>query len=87
MKKSTFKKIQKHHIFVLVIAAILAVLAILKFSNDHQLQFFILTALIALYLIWGFIYHYFDKSLKLEIILEYVLTAMLALTVLYGVLL
>ena len=37
-----------------------------------------------LYLIWALIYHKLDKSLTLPIILEYVLTAALVLTLLSG---
>ena len=41
---------------------------------------------VLIYLVWALIYHKKDKSLTLEVILEYVLTAALVLIVFIGVL-
>ena len=49
-------------------------------------QFQILVMLSVLYLGWALLHHNLDKSLTLEIIIEYVLTALLAMVILYGVL-
>lgn len=57
---------------------------IFKQKNAPITQLYLILAVISLYLIWAFIYHYKDKSLTLGIYLEYVLTAVLALIVLLG---
>ena len=46
----------------------------------------ILIISILIYLIWALIHHRRDKSLTLPIFMEYVLTAVLVLTLLLGVL-
>ena len=80
-------KLHRHNILVLVVAAFLAIIAVFKLQGLPSLQFSIFSGLIAFYLFWAIFYHHFDKSLKLEVVLEYILTALLALIILYGVLL
>lgn len=48
--------------------------------------FKILVIGVIIYLIWAILYHKKDKSLTLPIILEYLLTAVLALVLIMGVL-
>jgi hypothetical protein len=74
--------------FLLIIGSFLsAIFTVIKFSMLPQLQFLTVLTLIFFYLGWSLIYHLVDKSLNLEITLEYVLTALLAVVVLYGILL
>ena len=80
-------KLYRHNIIVLVMAATLSLVAVFKLQGFPSLQFSIFSALIVFYLFWAIFYHHYDKSLKLEVVLEYILTALLALVILYGVLL
>ncbi len=77
----------KHPVTILILAAVITVIGLLRFQFDSHLQFLILSVLVLFYLGWAIAYHHFDKSLRLEIILEYVLTAALALIFFYGLLL
>jgi hypothetical protein len=47
-------------------------------------QIFILLISILVYLIWALIHHRRDKSLTLEVFIEYLLTGLLALVLLAG---
>lgn len=80
-------KFKKHHYLLLIAVAIIAFLAVIRFQFYPQLQFLILSTLVCFYLIWALLNHHFNKSLKLEIMVEYFLTAGLALIFLYGLLL
>lgn len=51
-----------------------------------QQLLYILTIAVLVYLIWAIIHHRRDKSLTLPIFVEYLLTAVLALILLFGVL-
>lgn len=64
----------------------MALVGILKLQSQPQAQFSVLLALVLLYLAWALIHHILDKSLTLEVSLEYILTALLALIFFYGVL-
>ncbi len=68
-------------------AAFLALILVLKFQAVALAQFGILVTLVLFYLIWAFSYHLNDKTLKLEIMVEYFLIAALALIFFYGILL
>lgn len=80
-------KIQRGNIWWMISAAFLALILVLKFQTNAQAQFGIMTVLDIFYLIWAINYHLNDKTLKLEIMIEYVLIAALALIFFYGVLL
>ena len=81
----TLARLYKYHIYALGFLSIASILIMIKFRGSY-IQFLTLSTLTISYLIWALIYHYLDKSLKLEIVLEYILTALLVLIVLYGVL-
>lgn len=68
-------------------SALVALVAVLKLGGLPQIQFLVILCLTFVYLAWAIGYHFLDKSLKLEILLEYILTALLALVVAYGMLL
>lgn len=80
-------KFKKYSLIFLGTAGIVAVLASFKLQFLPQIQMGVMSAVVTFYLIWAIIYHYLDKSLKLEIVVEYVLTALLALVLVYGILL
>ncbi len=66
---------------------LLSTVWIWKQRSYPLLQFSTLIVAAAAYLIWAAIHHKLDKSLTLEVYLEYLLTAILALILLMGVLL
>lgn len=84
MIKVTGRKLL-NEVFV-VSLVIVAVVLILNARNSSQLELIILVAATAFYLAWALIYHHLDKSLTLDVFMEYVLTALLALILLIGVL-
>ncbi len=72
--------------FVLTLT-ILSIIWIYKQRSYPLLQIRTLTVAVITYLIWAAIHHKLDKSLTLEVYIEYLLTATLALILLMGVLL
>ncbi len=80
-------RLHKHTIILLGAAALSTLVFVFKLQGLPNLQFVAFSTLISFYLIWAIFYHHVDKSLKLEVVLEYILTALLALVILYGVLL
>lgn len=85
--KTIVKLHRKHNILVLIGAALVALVSILRLQGSPSVQFEVLALLVLFYLSWALLYHFLDKSLKLEVMIEYILTALLALVILYGVLL
>lgn len=80
------KSLKKHSVVVLVLATGAAIFGVIRFQDMPLMQFQILVILSILYLGWALLHHNLDKSLTLEIIIEYVLTALLAMVILYGIL-
>lgn len=80
-------RLHKHNIFLIIVAALLALILVLKFQTSAITQFIILSMMVIFYLIWAINYHLNDKTLKLEIMIEYFLIAALALIFFYGILL
>jgi len=80
-------RLHKHTIYILLATVLVAAIAIFKLADQPNLQAGILTGIVFIYLAWAIFYHHIDKSIRLEIIIEYVLTAALALTFMYGILL
>lgn len=80
-------KVHKHNFLITSAAALAVFIALFKLQGMPKAQYFALSILIVFYLFWAILYHYYDKSLKLEVMIEYILTALLALVILYGVLL
>lgn len=68
---------------ILFLPVILVALFLFRFSPDMQSQVLILFILI--YLLFAILHHFRDKTLTLEIFLEYILIAALAAVVLQGV--
>lgn len=85
--KNSLNDLQKYNFLLIIAVASLALVGILRFSHLHLVKLLIISILIILYLFWALLRHFLDKTLNLEIILEYILTAALALVVLYGLVL
>jgi hypothetical protein len=84
VNKRLLIKMQKYHLAVFLAVAAFGAFEILQFKTTPAIQFFIITFLAIVYLAWASIYHLLDKSLNLEVMLEYILTALLVLVVFYG---
>ena len=82
-----FIKLHKHNIFWIIFASTLALILMLKLQFNELAQFGVLFSLVLFYLIWALGYHLEDKTLRLEIMIEYILIAVLALIFFYGILL
>ena len=78
--------LQRHNVMVIMVLAAVTLLLVFRFQYLPNLQFMFLATLVIVYLAWAFIFHYRDKSLTLEVATEYLLTALLAVVVLYGIL-
>ena len=84
--KRRFLKFYRFNALIILLAAAAALLTVLKLQTFPQMQFLVVLVLVFFYLTWAITYHLLDKSLTLEVMLEYILTALLALVVAYGVL-
>jgi len=84
--KTILKKIHRHSVVLFLMITALAIGGVFIFDSS-RLQFQILTVLAITYLSWALLHHSLDKSLTLEIMIEYVLTALLTIIILYGTLL
>lgn len=77
---------KKYHVIIFIILALAGLIGILIFRNNPSYQMLILATLVTSYLAWALNYHRLDKSLNLEVMLEYILTALLVLIIFYGIL-
>jgi hypothetical protein len=80
-------KLNKQNHTLVVLTGAVALILLVKYNNLPQIQFLIATILIMLYLLWAILHHHNDKTLRVEVMVEYVLTALLSLIILYGILL
>ncbi len=78
------KKQNLHSIFF-ILTTIAVTISLFKFQSLATHPFYLILACCFVYLIWALIYHKFDKSLTLNIYLEYLLTAVLVLVLMTGV--
>lgn len=83
--KKLLKKINLVWVMVFSTPLFLAALFIFRYTPTTQFEIFSLAA--TTYLIVALIHHYRDKTLTLEIIIEYFLIAALALLILQGLIL
>ncbi len=74
-------------IWMWIIAAPFFIWALLFWNLSSQLKFYLLVIMTLFYLITALLYHYQDKSLVFEIVIEYVLIAILSLIILQNLLL
>lgn len=82
-------KKQKHHAWYLALGSIAVLLLIsLYYSRgNNQIQFYIIALFVAIYVIWGILHHIIDNSLRLSVVLEYILLSATALFLLKTILL
>ncbi len=73
------------HTVFFILATVVCVIALFKFQDLARHPFYVMLSACFLYLIWALVYHKFDKSLTLNIYLEYLLTAALVLVLMTGV--
>ena len=85
--KKTLLKLHRYNFLIIFGPVLLVLITVLKTTTLPGVQFLLILSLIFFYLSWALVYHFIDKSLNLEVILEYILTALLSIVVLYGVLL
>lgn len=85
LKKVT--KLQRYGFLIIVLTSAVSLMLILKLQYLPQAQFLVATVLVMFYLTWALVHHFADKTITMEVMIEYVLTACLALIVLYGILL
>lgn len=80
------KKVVEYDLLSKIFLAISLVLigASFFFKDWSLFQYHIIFLAVAIYLISSIIHHFFDKSLTLEVGLEYVLIALLAILVVFG---
>lgn len=78
--------LKKPHVIFFLMLSLAALIGLLIFRNFPGYQILIITALVIGYLAWAINYHRRDKSLHFEIVLEYILTALLVLIVFYVIL-
>jgi len=81
IKTATYKLFS--HIFLLISLILIFFSFLYKDWNVHQYE--IISLAVAIYLGSSMIYHYFDKTLTLEVGLEYILIALLAFLVVFGI--
>lgn len=67
--------------WIFVLSSPFFILALVSQSYSHNLQMMIITLAALVYLSLALVHHYFDKTLKVEIVIEYVLIAALALII------
>lgn len=81
IKTVTYKLLS--HIFLIISLILIFFSFVYKDWNIYQYQ--IISIAVAVYLGSSMIYHYFDKTLTLEVGLEYILIALLAFLVVFGI--
>ena len=79
-----FLKIQVNHLFLPLVVVL--VVLVLIFRGHSLIQFELVTLGVILYVSTALLHHHFDKSLTVEVILEYILIAALVLIILQGLL-
>ena len=81
--RKLFKYNLLSNIFLFVSLVLIAASFFYKDNNSYQYEIIFLT--VALYLASSIAHHHFDKSLTLEVILEYILIGALAFLVVFGI--
>jgi hypothetical protein len=72
------------HYFSLIGILTAAVVAFVVFSYDRTFQIYISIAVAVSYVCWGIIHHYLHKDLYLEVVIEYLVVAVLGLIILFS---
>jgi hypothetical protein len=83
----TLKRLARVHLDQLFLpVAIVLIGMIFIFRHQNQIQFELVVLATILYLGTALLHHHFDKSLTIEVILEYILIALFAIIVIGGIL-
>ncbi|MFH0937203.1 MAG: hypothetical protein V1808_02835 [Candidatus Daviesbacteria bacterium] len=82
MKLNLLRNLNIFLVLVLITPILIIILFLLRFTPQAQFQILLVSALI--YLSLAILHHYKDRTLTLEIIIEYILIAILALLILQG---
>lgn len=75
-----------HGLPVLSLSSLVLLGLFFRFGGQPTWQLLTIVALVIIYLLWALIHHLFEKNLSLEIFLEYCLTALLVIIMVYGLL-
>ncbi|OGK18937.1 hypothetical protein A3D80_00055 [Candidatus Roizmanbacteria bacterium RIFCSPHIGHO2_02_FULL_40_13b] len=82
-------KNKKHHLWYLVLGSVAVLLLVLLSlaKGRPNSQFAIIALFICVYMAWGVLHHIADKTLRLSVVLEYILIGSTAFFLLKAVLL
>lgn len=82
-------KHKKHYLWYLVLAsiALLLIAAMIVMQGNKMIQFTIASLFICVYIAWGIFHHIMDRTLRLPVVLEYILIGSTAFFLLKTVLL
>lgn len=81
---SKLAKLKFSYTWLIVITVPVFLVAMFVFRSSSAIQFKAILILVTVYLIGAIVHHWQDKSLTLEMLLEYVLIAGLVLLILQG---
>ena len=73
--------------FVLLTILSLGFVSFVSSFGNRRLQFKIVVTTSFLYVVWGVVHHFLEKTLYPKIVVEYILVALLAVVILGGLLL
>ncbi len=79
IQRLIIKKLSSNTIFIITIPILLSILFWFRFAPQKQFIVFFIATII--YLILALIHHFREKTLIIEIVIEYILIAILALVV------
>jgi ABC-type polysaccharide transport system permease subunit len=72
----------KNHLWQYLLLFTVSVFLAMLFSllkGNHLTQFFVLVLFFVFYISWGIVHHFLEKTLHLEIVIEYILIGATAL--------
>jgi hypothetical protein len=58
---------------------------LILFSYDKNFQVAVAAALVSAYVSWGMVHHYLHKDLHFEVVLEYLIVAILGFVIIFSV--
>lgn len=67
------------HIVALALISVISIWAFIYFKEMQLMQLYVVITAILAYIAWGAIYHFLNKRLTLELLLEYLLVGALVL--------
>lgn len=76
--------IRKHNFLLFSFLALFATFYLTSLPKSNLTTIQIISMLSLCFLGWSLVHHYFDKSLKLEVMMEYLLTIALVLVIIYS---